>query len=109
MVQLHLEVVLSNLVMVAMLLRLVHQLIQIMDDNYKYFRYRIESSAKYANVFTTSVKGLIPTNATDATSKSYVDSRVAKLVALSAGTILGSNFNDLNDGNDWISIFKYCD
>ncbi len=57
-------------------------------------------SAKYANVFATGIKGLgTPTNATDATSKSYVDSRVAEVdAALSAGTILGSNFNDLNDG-----------
>lgn len=54
---------------------------------------------KYANVFTTSVKGLqTPTENTDAANKLYVDNSIGNISTTSDGTTLGSNFNTLNDG-----------
>ena len=56
-------------------------------------------SQKYANVFTTSVKGLIlPTENTDAASKAYVDTQISGFSTTADGQTLGSDFNDLNDG-----------
>ena len=56
-------------------------------------------SQKYANVFTTSVKGLaLPTENTDGASKAYVDTTVGNISTTADGTTLGSNFNNLNDG-----------
>ena len=54
---------------------------------------------KYANVFTTSVKGLqTPTENTDAANKLYVDNSIGNISTTADGTTLGSDFNDLNDG-----------
>ena len=54
---------------------------------------------KYANVFTTSVKGLAtPTENTDATNKLYVDTSIGNISTTADGTTLGSSFNTLNDG-----------
>ncbi len=54
---------------------------------------------KYANVFTTSVKGLqTPTENTDAANKAYVDNSIGNISTTADGTTLGSDFNDLNDG-----------
>ena len=54
---------------------------------------------KYANVFTTSVKGLAtPTENTDAANKAYVDNSIGDISTTSDGTTLGSSFNTLNDG-----------
>ena len=54
---------------------------------------------KYANVFTTSVKGLqTPTENTDAANKAYVDTSIGNISTTAEGTTLGSDFNDLNDG-----------
>ena len=54
---------------------------------------------KYANVFTTSVKGLqTPTENTDAANKAYVDTSIGNISTTSDGTTLGTNFNNLNDG-----------
>tara|TARA_B100001094_G_scaffold316085_1_gene356864 strand:- start:1322 stop:4600 length:3279 start_codon:yes stop_codon:yes gene_type:complete len=56
-------------------------------------------SQKYANVFTTSVKGLaLPTENTDAASKAYVDTAISGFSTTADGTTIGSDFNDLNDG-----------
>ena len=54
---------------------------------------------KYANVFTTSVKGLAtPTENTDAANKAYVDNSIGDISTTADGTTLGSGFNTLNDG-----------
>ena len=54
---------------------------------------------KYANVFTTSVKGLqTPTENTDAANKAYVDNSIGNISTTADGTTLGSSFNTLNDG-----------
>ena len=54
---------------------------------------------KYANVFTTSVKGLAtPTENTDATNKLYVDTSIGNISTTADGTTLGTDFNTLNDG-----------
>ena len=54
---------------------------------------------KYANVFTTSVKGLAtPTEDTDATNKLYVDTSIGNISTTADGTTLGTDFNTLNDG-----------
>ena len=54
---------------------------------------------KYANVFTTSVKGLqTPTENTDAANKLYVDTSIGNISTTADGTTLGSGFNTLNDG-----------
>ena len=54
---------------------------------------------KYANVFTTSVKGLqTPTENTDAANKAYVDNSIGNISTTADGTTLGSDFNTLNDG-----------
>ena len=54
---------------------------------------------KYANVFTTSVKGLqTPTENTDAANKAYVDTSIGNISTTAEGTTLGTDFNDLNDG-----------
>lgn len=56
-------------------------------------------SNKYANVFTTSVKGLqTPTENTDGANKAYVDTSIGNISTTADGTTLGTNFNNLNDG-----------
>ena len=54
---------------------------------------------KYANLFSTSVKGLAtPTEDTDAARKKYVDDEIANISTTADGTTLGDTFNTLNDG-----------